>query len=219
MINAIITGSSGMVGGAILQECLESKEVESVLVINRRKLNINHPKLKELIVEDFADIKNYKEHLAGFNACFLSLGSLTTFGKKTYENINYYVPISFAKAVLHANPDISICYVSGAGADSSESSKIMQLRIKGKTENALLNLGFKSAFMFRPTIILPDKIFELKFLYKIFYSLIKPLNPILKALNLAVESSQMGRAMVNAIKNREPKNILETRDIIRLSSE
>jgi len=213
MIKAIITGSTGMVGNSILLECLESVDVESVLVINRKSIRMNHPKLKEIIVPDFSKISNYENELKEYNSLFLSLGSLTTISPKKYEHINFTIPLAVAKSVLNANPDCSVCYVSGAGADSSEKSKIMQLRIKGKTENALLGLGFKSAYMFRPTIILPDKIGKLKFLYKIFYSIIKPLNPILKALNLAVTSEQMGRAMINAVKNQDSKNILETKDI------
>lgn len=219
MIKALVTGVSGMVGRAILGECLASDDVEKVLMINRKTINISHPKLSELVVEDFADLPEFKEQLQGFNACFLSIGSLTTFGEKTYENVNYHIPVAFAKTVLHANPDISICYVSGAGADSTESSPIMQLRIKGKTENALLDLGFKSAFMLRPAVVIPQTISELKFLYKIFYSIIKPFHPVIFKMNLAVESYQIGRAMINVIKNNYTKNILETRDIARLSSQ
>ncbi len=217
MINVIITGASGMVGGAVLTECLSSEHVESILVINRRSVNITHQKLKELVVEDFSNLGNYKESLSDYNACFLSLGSLTTFGKVAYENINYHLPLSFAKEVLRANPNISLCYVSGAGADSTESSSIMQLRIKGKTENALLNLGFKSAFMLRPAIIIPEKVANLKFLYKIFYSLAKPLAPVLLGMSLAVKSTDVARAMINLILKPHPENILGTKDIAKLS--
>ncbi|MCF6238214.1 MAG: epimerase, partial [Candidatus Marinimicrobia bacterium] len=54
-IKAIITGSTGMVGEGVLHECLKHPDVESVLVINRQTCGVEHPKLSELILEDFAD--------------------------------------------------------------------------------------------------------------------------------------------------------------------
>ena len=154
----VITGSTGMVGKGVLIECLESDLIEKVLVINRSSINMNHPKLTEIILEDFNNLDEIRDELVGYDGCFHSMGvSSLGVSKDVYENITYDVTIKLAKLFLEKNPNSTFTYVTGAGTDSTESGKIHWARIKGKTENELLRMPFKKSYMFRPGYIHPMK--------------------------------------------------------------
>ena len=148
-IKAIITGVTGMVGEGVLHECLNHSEVESVLVISRKPCGVKHEKLKEIIHKDFSDLSSIEDQLAGYNACYFCAG-VSSVGKKEdeYKRITYDLTLNFAKTLFKLNSDMTFCYVSGVGTDSTEKGKSMWARVKGKTENDLLKLGFKDAYMF-----------------------------------------------------------------------
>ena len=215
-IKAIITGTTGMVGEGVLHECLNHPDVESVLVINRRPCNVNHPKLKEIINDDFYDLSKIEDQLKDFNACFFCLG--TTSVRKSEE---FYTKITndltkvFADTLAKLNPEMTFCYVSGSGTDSTEKGKIMWARVKGRTENYLINL-FSKAYMFRPALILPTKgLKNTLTLYKIFF----PLLPIVKLLfpKYVCSLKEIGLAMINCVTKGYEKNILEVDDIKKLA--
>lgn len=218
-IKAIITGSTGMVGKGVLLECLENPKVESVLVVNRRPVGIKHEKLTEVIHNDFYNLQEIEKSLAGYNACFFCLGT-TSVGKseEVYKRITHNLTINFAKTVLEQNPEMSFCYVSGTGTDSTEKGKTMWARVKGKTENDLLAMGFKNAFMFRPGYIQPvrgEKAVSglVNFSYKIF----KPFYPLLKKIfpKFVTSTENIGKAMINVVLNDSGIKILESNDINR----
>ena len=215
-IKAIITGTTGMVGEGVLHECLNHPDVESVLVINRRPCNVNHPKLKEIINDDFYDLSKIEDQLKDFNACFFCLG--TTSVRKSEE---FYTKITndltkvFADTLAKLNPEMTFCYVSGSGTDSTEKGKIMWARVKGRTENYLINL-FSKAYMFRPALIVPTKgLKNTLTLYKIFY----PLLPVVKLLftNYVCSLKEVGLAMINSVTRGYKKEILEVKDIVNLA--
>src|SRR5476651_2638272 len=140
-IRVIITGSTGMVGEGVMHECLLHPDVEAVLVINRKPDGVVHPKLKEIVHKDFFDLSAIEDQLKGYNACYFCLG-VTSLGKKEpeYYKLTYTLTLNFAQTLVKHNPDMTFCYVSGAGTDSTESGKIMWARVKGKTENDLMKL-------------------------------------------------------------------------------
>ncbi len=142
-IKAIITGVTGMVGEGVLHECLLHPDVESVLVINRKPCGVKHEKLKEIIHKDFFDLSSIEDQLSGYNACYFCAG-VSSVGKKEdeYKRITYDLTLNFAKTLLKLNPDMTFCYVSGVGTDSTEKGRSMWARVKGKTENDLLKLRF-----------------------------------------------------------------------------
>lgn len=216
-IKAIITGATGMVGEGVLHECLQHPEVESVLVINRKPCGVKHEKLKEIIHEDFFDLSSIEDQHTGYNACYFCAG-VSSIGKKEeeYKHITYNLTINFAKTLLKLNADMTFCYVSGSGTDSSEKGKIIWARVKGKTENDLLKLGFKDAYMFRPGFIRPTK--GLKNAYK-SYMFFTPFYPIFKKLfpKYVVTLEEIGLAMINVTLSGSNKKILECLDIARLS--
>ncbi len=157
-IKAIITGSTGMVGEGVLHECLQHDEVDSVLVINRRACNVTHPKLKEIIHKDFSDIGDIENELSGYHAAFLCMGvSSVGMNEEKFNHLIYDLIIVIGSPFLRLKPEITVCYVSGVGTDSSEKGRIMWARVKGKTENALLKLPTKQAYMFRAAVISPTK--------------------------------------------------------------
>ena len=216
-IRAIITGATGMVGHATLLECIENAEVEEVLVINRSALGLKHPKLKEVIHKDFFDLASINKQLSGFNTCYFCIGvSSVGMSEEKYHHFTYDLTVSFAETVAKLNEGLTFCYVSGAGTDSSEAKTTMWARVKGKTENKLLSMPFKSAYMFRPGYIQPMKGVKTRvFIYQIAYKVLSPLYPILKRVfpNGVTSSTQLGRAMISVSKSGFPKRILGTSDI------
>jgi uncharacterized protein YbjT (DUF2867 family) len=212
-IKAIITGVTGMVGEGVLHECLLHPEVESVLVINRKPCGVKHKKLKEIIHKDFSDLSSIENQLSGYNACYFCAG-VSSVGKKEdeYKRITYDLTLNFANTLVKLNPDMTFCYVSGVGTDSTEKGRSMWVRVKGKTENDLLKLGFKDAYMFRPGYIQPTK--GLKNSYKI-YKIFAPFYPVLKTLfpKYFVSLEEIGQAMINVTLDGSEKKILECKDI------
>lgn len=222
MMKVIITGASGMVGKGILLECLDHKEIDEVLVISRNPINLKHPKLKELIQKDFSDYSMVRNQLKGYDACFFCLGiSAAGLNEEQYKKITYSFTLSLAKTLFEINPEMTFNYVSGQGTDSSEKGRMMWARVKGKTENDLINLGFKQAFMFRPGMIIPlrgikSRTKSYQFMYDYFLWLVKIMKAI--APNSVVSTSQIGLAMINSVLKGFNKTIVKPEDIITLSN-
>jgi nucleoside-diphosphate-sugar epimerase len=213
-IKVIITGSTGMVGEGVLFECLQNEKVSEVLIINRRHYEMNHPKLKELILPDFFQLSTFAEKIKNYDACFFCAG-ISSVGMKEdkYTTITYDTTLAFAKALLQANPDISFTYVSGSHTDSSEKGRIMWARVKGRTENDLAKLPFKSEYNFRPGGILPfDGQKNWKAIYKWIVKIIKAISP-----KKVITMEELGKAMINAVTIGYQKNILEIPDIKELA--
>lgn len=216
-IKAIITGVTGMVGEGVLHECLNHSEVESVLVISRKPCGVKHEKLKEIIHKDFSDLSSIEDQLVGYNACYFCAG-VSSVGKKDdeYKRFTYDLTLNFAKTLLKFNTEMTFCYVSGAGTDSTEKGRSVWARVKGKTENDLLKLPFKDAYMFRPGYIQPTK--GLKNTYKA-YKIFAPFYPLIKLLfsKYATTLKEIGLTMINVILYRSDKKVLECRDIVQQS--
>ena len=214
--NVVITGSTGMVGKGVLLECLDHKWVEKVLVVNRRSINLTHPKLKELLVSDFMDLKNIEDDLKGYDACFFSLGvSSIGISKGDYEKITYELTIHFAKTFLDKNKDSIFTYVTGAGTDSTEKGKVHWARVKGKTENRILDMPFRVAYMFRPGYIHPYRGVGSKTIWvNLLYGIFGILYQILKFFpRTATNSINMGRAMIYCLNGEYKEKILNNKEI------
>ena len=205
-----------MVGEGVLLECLDHPHVEQVLVINRKPLGISHPRLREIIHKDFFDITPIKDQLAGCNACFFCLGiSSVGVSKEDYRHITYDLTVNFATTLAKLNPQMTFCYVTGAGTDSSEKKGMAWARVKGATENALMKL-FTNAYMFRPGFM---KASPGQKNLKSFYRYIAWLYPIGRAVYPAgfCTLKEVGLAMINAAGKGYSKKILEVKDIVELS--
>jgi uncharacterized protein YbjT (DUF2867 family) len=216
-IRAIITGSTGMVGEGVLHECLLHPDVESVLVINRRPCGVTHTKLREIIHADFSDFSGMERELAGYNAAFLCMGASSVGMKEEqYKRVTYECTMALARPLSRLNPDMTVTYVSGAGTDSTEQGRSMWARVKGKTENDLMKLPFRQAFMFRPAYMQPTP--GLKRAWTIA-KIIAPLFPLWKLLmpKYVCTLQEVGVAMINAAMTGSSKKILDTPDIIALA--
>ena len=216
-VKVIVTGATGMVGEGVLHECLHHPDLEKVLIINRKPSGKSHPKLTEIIHEDFFDLSGAKERLAGFDACFFCLGvSSIGLNEASYNRLTYDLTLNFARTLLDLNPGMTFCYVSGSGTDSTAKGKSMWARVKGKTENQLLALGFKHAHMFRPGFMYPTP--GLKNTLK-FYRYINWMYPFLRRVFPKYMStlSEVGLAMIHTVTKGYSKPVLEVKDIVQLA--
>lgn len=218
-MKVILFGSTGMIGQGVLMECINDSRVASVLVINRNSCKVVHPKLKEILNSDFYDLASVSKNFTGYDACLYCIG-VTSVGlsEAEYQKNTFELTTKIAETVLAQNKDLTFCYISGANTDSSETGNAMWARVKGKTENTLLKMPFKNAYMFRPGFIQPMKGIKSRTkLYTVMYTIFKPLFFIMKHFeNIATNTEILGKAMINAALNGYEKQILESSDINKI---
>jgi uncharacterized protein YbjT (DUF2867 family) len=216
-MNVLIFGATGMVGQGVLRECLLDPDVQVVQTVGRTPTGLKHPKLREIVRSDLLDYTEIESALRGFDACFFCLGvSSTGMSESEYERVTYAVTMAAAQTLSRLNPGMTFIYVSGAGTDSSEKGRVMWARVKGKTENALLRLPFKAAYMFRPGAIQPVYGARSKTpAYRVVYALAKPSLSLLRRLfpRHILTTEELGRAMLLVAKSGARKTILESSDI------
>lgn len=206
-----------MVGEGMLHECVHSDDVEAVLILGRNAYGFTHPKVKEIVHSDLYDLTPIEEQLKGYNACYFCLGT-TSVGKNEtdYTRITYTLTMHVATVLSRQNPDMTFCYVSGRGTDSTEKGRTMWARVKGKTENDLTKLPFKQVFNFRPGYMHPIKGLKntlsgykyLGWLYPV-WRLVLP--------NFVTTLAEVGQAMINATLLGYSKATIEVPDIVKLA--
>jgi uncharacterized protein YbjT (DUF2867 family) len=215
-LKVIITGATGMVGEGVLYESLQHPDVEKVLVITRKSSGYSHPKLTEIVHNDFFDISSAGNILKGYNACFFCLG-VTALGKTEaeYTRLTYTLTMNFANVIASLNPDMTFCYISGAGTDSTEKGRTMWARVKGKTENDLMKLPFRQVYNFRPGGIQPFlPLKPAQTYYKTYrylgwmFSLIKVVAP-----KYVISLKDLAASMINASLYGYPEHIVEMKDM------
>jgi uncharacterized protein YbjT (DUF2867 family) len=215
-MKVILFGASGMVGQGVLRECLLDADVDGVLSIGRSPIGIGNAKLRERVHADLADPAVVETELRSFDACFFCLGvSSAGMSEADYRRVTHDLTLAIARPLSQLNPAMVFIYVSGAGTDSSEQGRSMWARVKGQTENALLALPFQ-AVMFRPGMIVPlHGITSKTRLYRVMYSAMRPLLPLLRALfpKSISTTEQVGRAMLAVVRRGAPKRVMEASDI------
>jgi len=219
-MNVILFGSTGMVGQGVLRECLLDPDVGKILSIGRRATGQQHPKLRELVHSNMLDFSTVEDQLSDFDACLFCLGiSSVGLSEEEYRRITFDITMAAARTLLRLNPAMTFLYVSGMGTDSSEQGRTMWARVKGHTENELLRMPFKAAYMLRPGVIVPLHGIKSKTkLYQFFYAALGPLLRLAHALfpKQIVTTEQLGRAMLKISRQGAPKPVLEASDISRL---
>jgi len=221
-MNVLLFGATGMIGQGVLRECLLDSGVERVVTVGRSRTGVTNPKLRDIVYNDLPNFAPIEALLEGFDACFFCLG-VTSAGMSEgdYSRITYDLTMAAASVLVRLNPEMTFVFVSGAGTDSTERGRLMWARIKGKTENALLRMPFKAAYMFRPGVVQPmHGVRSRTAAYRILYSMTAPLIPMLRRLlpNQILTTEEMGRAMLNAVRRGAPTRVLESRDIHRLAA-
>jgi uncharacterized protein YbjT (DUF2867 family) len=216
-MNVLIFGATGMVGQGVLRECLLDPDVQLVQTIGRSATGLEHAKLREIVHQDMTSYASLDVQLFGCDACLFCLGvSSSGMKENEYERVTYGITMAAAEALSRLNPQMTFIYVSGAGTDNSEHGRIMWARVKGRTENALLRLPFKAAYMFRPGVIEPLHGVRSKTpAYRTIYALVGPLLPLLRRAfpNSILTTEQIGLAMLSVAKHGAQKRILESKDI------
>lgn len=218
LLNIILYGPTGFVGSGVLTECLKHPQVNKVTAITRDKIPVQHEKLTEIILKDFEDYSQIKDKLSGHNAVFYCLGisSSQVRNHDKYYKITYDFTMAAAKAITEVNDDVTICFLSGAGTDETEKSRLHWARVKGKAENDLSNFNFKSVYNFRPAMIFPSHNEKSNYAgVKLLFPLYPLLNKIAKRYVTTTE--EMGLAMINCALVGYEKNILENMDVRKAS--
>ena len=211
-MNVILFGATGMVGQAVLGECLRNDRVAAVLSISRSPTGKTHPKLRELVRKDLFDVGVPEAELQGYDACFFCLGvSSAGMAEADYTRLTYDLTLVWARVLARVNPGMAFLYVSGAGTGGAG----MWARVKGRTEQALLGL-FPSAYMVRLAMLRPmhGEVAKTRWT-RILYSGFQPLFPVVQRLapSLVISSEELGRAMIRAARERPTNHVLEMKDL------
>jgi uncharacterized protein YbjT (DUF2867 family) len=221
-MKVILFGATGMVGRGALRECLLDSDVHGVLAVGRSATGQSHAKLREIVHANLLDLSPIEDKLTGHDACFFCLGvSSAGMTEDAYSRVTYEITMAVAQTLVRRNPGMTFIFVSGTGTDSTERGRTMWARVKGKTENALLRLPFKAAYMFRPAFIQPlHGITSRTRMYRVLYAVFRPLGSLLMALlpRYATTTEQVGRAMLKVAKQGAPKSVLESEDIRALGA-
>jgi len=216
----IIFGATGMIGAGTLIEALADPQVESVLAVGRRPSGVVHAKLEEGLHADFYDYAALQARWPGYDACLFCLG-VTSAGldEASYRRLTYDLTLAAARSMAAANPGMVFCYVSGASTDSTGQGRMMWARVKGETENAILALPFKAAYMFRPGYIQPLKgVRSSTRWYQAMYDIVGPLYPVLRRMapGAVTNTETLGRALIRVAAHGYETRVLEGRDINRV---
>ena len=216
-MRVVLFGATGMIGQGVLRECLLDSDVTQVLAVGRSATAQENAKLREIVHHDFLDLTAVKGEMAGYDACFFCLGvSAVGMTETEYEHVTFGYAVTAGETLAKQNPGMTFEYISGAGTDSTEQGRVMWARVKGKTENALLRMPFKAAYMLRPGYIQPMHGIRSKTgWYQAMYTVMSPLYPILSAVapNYVTTTEQLGRAMIEVARSGAKKRVLEVRDI------
>ena len=206
-----------MVGKAALLQCLEDEKVKEVVSLGRSKCGIIHTKLTEIFHPDFHNFSSISQQLSGFDGGLYCMGvSAAGMKEEEYSSLTYGFIDQFVKTFVMMSPQACMIYVSGEGTDSSEKGAIMWARVKGKTENRILNAGFRSAFAVRPGMILPQKGIRSKTpLYQFFYTYLGWIFRILHTVfpKVIVTTTDIGDSMIELVESGYPKTIIRPADI------
>ncbi|QOT81958.1 NAD-dependent epimerase/dehydratase family protein [Cupriavidus basilensis] len=220
----VLIGATGMIGQGVLRACLKADDVTEIIVIGRRALpGYADPRLKFFIVPDLAGFEAADDVFSSADACFFCAG-VSSFGmtEAAYRAVTHDLTLHVAEQLLRRSPDMTMVYVSGAGADSSEQGKTMWARVRGQTENALQRLAFRQVTIFRPTAIIPeDGIQSRTASYRWMYMVFKPLLVLARRISPAsvLTTGIVGDAMLNTVRRGvPPRAILTPTDIHRLAT-
>jgi len=211
-VRAILFGATGMVGQAVLRECLVDDGVEAVLAVGRRTTGVTHPKLRELLRADLFDVDVPESSVAGYDACFFCLGvSSVGMSEAEYTRLTFDLTMGWARALALVSPSLAFCYVSGAGTGG----KAMWARVKGRTESALLDL-FPRSYMVRLAALLPMHGEAPRMRgARALYAVARPLLPLIRAVapNAVVTTEELGRAMIRVAREGFGRRVLEASDL------
>ncbi|BDC99220.1 epimerase [Persicobacter psychrovividus] len=214
-MKVIITGSTGMVGKGALLECIDDPRVEKILLINRSSIDIRNPKVEEVLLKDFSDFSPIQSQMQGYDLCIHCMGvSAAGLSEEKYTQLTFGVTQSLASTLHEINPDMVFYYVSGQGTDSTENGKVMWARVKGRAENRVFQIGFKDAYAFRPSMIIPERGIKSRTgWYNAIYFVMRPFFPLMKKSKAVTTTQRIGQAMITLYFNPRTNKYLSGEDI------
>ncbi|MEP7269260.1 MAG: hypothetical protein ABI844_19195 [Saprospiraceae bacterium] len=214
-MHVLILGASGMIGNLILNKCLESDKVDKIDSVVRSKNGLVHSKLFEVVHPDFADFNSNKSLFQHVDVAFYCLGVYTSQVKDdVFKTITVDYAKAFADTLKRESPDVTLCFLSGQGADQTEKSSVSFAKYKGMAENYLIQKQFKQLYIFRPSYIYPvEKRKEPNFIYRlmrVMYFGVKLLGK-----KYSITSVQLAEAMFSVGIKGYTQSILENGEIIK----
>jgi uncharacterized protein YbjT (DUF2867 family) len=218
-VKVILFGATGMVGQAVLSQCLADPGVHVVVVVGRTSVGRSDPKMREILHRDFFDFDALTDEFTGADACLFCLG-VSSVGKKEpeYRRVTKDITLAAAEVIARASPSVVFEYISGRGTDSTEHGRVMWARVKGETENALLAMPFRG-YAIRPGFIQATGGEQTKTtFYRAAYRVTGWLYPILRrfAPDYVIRSDELGRAMIEVARQLPEKRKLESADLLEL---
>lgn len=206
-----------MVGEGVLHICLQDPRIEKVLVMGRRSCEVEHAKLKEIVHPDLFDLTAVEGQLSGYDACYFCLGvSSVGMSADDYFRTTYTLTMHVGETLSRLNPQMTFCYISGAGTDSSEKGRSRWARVKGKTENDLMKLPFRQVFALRPGFIKPiEGMKRTNPLYK-YVSWLFPISRTIYSRGFCT-LEELAKAMIHLTLHGYPKPVIEGDDILKLA--
>ncbi|MEV1316846.1 NAD-dependent epimerase/dehydratase family protein [Micromonospora arborensis] len=215
-MRVVIFGATGMVGQGVLRECLLADDVREVVTVGRRPTGAQDPKLRELTVADVGELDAVRAELTGVDACFYCLGvSSLGVSEATYTRVSHDYPLAAARLLAEVSPQVTFIYVSGQGTDSSGEGRVMWARVKGRTENAIIDL-LPNGYAARPGFIQPTHgVVSKTRWYRIGYAITRPLVPVLRRWlpNQITTTEGIGLAMLRVARQGSPSRVLGNREL------
>lgn len=221
-MRVVLLGATGMVGQGVLRACLAATDVSEIIVLGRSAVTgIDDPRLHSVIVADLAGFQASAAQFGNVDACFFCVG-VSSFGmaEEEYRKVTHDLTLHVVAQLQRHSPRMSLVYVSGSGADSSEQSRTMWARVRGQTENALLRSGLRQVAIFRPAMIVPEAgIRSRTRSYRLLYAVLRPLLAPLQRLfpGSVLSTGIIGQAMLNAVRHGIPQPILAPAQINQLA--
>lgn len=221
-MKVILFGATGMIGQGVLRACLQDPEIETVLAPSRSLIGRRHPKLTGMIVRDFLDLSGIEAELSGYDTCLFCLGASSAgMSEARYRRVTHDVTLHAALTLARLNPGISFVYLSAAGTDSSESSRMMWARVRGGTENALFRLPFIKVYAVRPAVVRPlyGTRSRTPWLERV-YDVLGPALPLLQRVLPAyvTDTEELAQAMLALAKSGGPNRLVENRELAALAA-
>ena len=217
MKTALLFGSSGLIGGHLLNILIQNSDYNKIKIFIRSEPEIKDSKI-EIIKTDFNNLKNHIEDIKG-DDCFFCIGTTkrNSPDKNEYKRIERNIPVQIAE-IAKANSVNSFIYVSSGFADPKNSGDY--LRYKGEVEEELKKLNFSKLGIMRPSFLMGNRK-EKRFGEKIGIFLFKLLSPLflgrLKKMK-PIQSEKVAKAMIKVSKGEFQKTIFESNEIVDVAN-
>jgi uncharacterized protein YbjT (DUF2867 family) len=213
-MRVIVTGGTGLVGGEALRAALAHPEVTRVLAIGRRPTGLAHPKLEELVFEDFVDVGRHAGRLAGTGLCLHCLAAYAfRTGRVAYARITVGYLDALLVALEAASPEAAFCMFTSEGTGTLKSRLAFSLATKGRAERRLMRSALPRKYIFRPGYIHPTR----PRTRKLFYDPISA--PVFRMFpSIGIEAEDLARVMLETgLHDPRPEAVLENREIRALA--